>query len=155
MWEAHSLCKILDTFMDASGMSINQLKSQVFFFNNPLAVQCHILRIMGFNERSLPSNYLGLPLINSGGSNALWERILSKLKNKLSSWTFHTLNHVGRLILLISILQSIPLYNFSTLAIPKHILQNMRALQRNFLCVGHTKWISTSWINLNCLLNIS
>jgi len=125
MWEAHSLCKILDIFMDASGMSINQLKSQVYFFNNPLAVQCHqchVLRIMGFNERSLPSNYLGLPLIHLGGSNALWERILSKLKNKLSSWNFHTLNHVGRLILLISILQSIPLYNFSTLDIPKHIL---------------------------------
>jgi hypothetical protein len=42
--EARAFKKILDDFMEASGISINHLKSQIFFFSMPLLnqISCYI-----------------------------------------------------------------------------------------------------------------
>jgi hypothetical protein len=84
--ESQAIKKVLENFMEASGMSINLLKSQIFFFNNPLAIQFPVSRIMGFSRSSLLSKYLGVPLLDSAISNAPWEDLLTKLRKKLSGW---------------------------------------------------------------------
>jgi hypothetical protein len=48
---------------------INHDKSLVFFFNTPLRVQAHILRILGFHKGSLPSKYPGAPLLENSLQN--------------------------------------------------------------------------------------
>jgi len=63
--EANSLLEILQTFSDASGLDCNKDKSQIFFFNTPPPIQRHISGILGFNRSSLPSKYLGIPLIDN------------------------------------------------------------------------------------------
>jgi hypothetical protein len=69
-------------------MDINLVKSQIFFFNMPIQVQLHITRLLGFTRSSLPSKYLGIPLIDKPLRNTSWEDLLSKLRKRLSSWTF-------------------------------------------------------------------
>jgi hypothetical protein len=131
----HILC-ILQTFCAASGMDINKEKSQLFFFNTPIPVQLHITNILGFTHSSLPSKYLGIPLINKSLRNNSWEGLLSSMGKRLSSWTFQTLNLPSHLILLKSVLQTLPIYSFSTLATPNFILTAIKTLQRNFLWKG-------------------
>jgi hypothetical protein len=134
--ESLHILNILQTFCTASGMDINKEKSQLFFFNTPLPVQLHITNILGFTRSSLPSKYLGIPLINKSLQNNSWEGLLSSMGKRLSSWTFRMLNLPSRLILLKSVLQTLPIYSFSALAAPRCILTSIKTLQRNFLWKG-------------------
>jgi len=77
--EAHELNSLLPDFSDAFGASINNSKSQVFFFNTPISTQSTIARILGFSIASLPSKYLGAPLIASALKHSSWKIVLEKL----------------------------------------------------------------------------
>jgi hypothetical protein len=79
--EAKVFKAILETFMIASGALINQDKSQIFFLNTPLRVQRNTTRLLGFQRSSLPSNYLGDPLLENSIRNISSESLLPKLEN--------------------------------------------------------------------------
>jgi hypothetical protein len=128
--EANSIQEILQTFSDASGLECNKDKSQIFFFNTPPQVQRHISDILGFKRSSLPSKYLGIPLIDNALRNSSWELLLSSFSKRLSSWTFRALNLPSHLILLKAVLQALPIYTFSALAAPKFVLTTIKSLQR-------------------------
>jgi len=149
--EASALKSLLSLFSDASGTSINAAKSQLFFFSTPPSTQRHIARILGYPISHLPSKYLGAPLSNSAIKHASWRLLLDKLESKLSTWTFRALNIAGRLVLIKSVLQAMPLYLFSILAAPKWVLKAIRNLQRNFLW-GSTglnrKWALVKWTDI-------
>jgi hypothetical protein len=86
--EALRFRSIIDLFCEASGMEVNMTKSQVFFFNTPIEIQNHLTQILGFTHSTLPSVYLGIPLIDNPLRNASWDSLLSSFHKKLSSWTF-------------------------------------------------------------------
>jgi len=131
--EARTFKSILDSFSKASGALINKVKSQVFFFNTPPYTQRAITRILGFSMASLPSNYLGAPLIASALKHSSWSSLLEKLEARLLQWTYRALNMASRIVLIKAVLQSMPLYLFSILAAPKWVLKNIKQLQCNFL----------------------
>ena len=60
--EARGIKECLNTFLEASGLEINQEKSQTYFFNTPRITKRNILKILEFSKGSLPSKYLGAPL---------------------------------------------------------------------------------------------
>jgi hypothetical protein len=72
--EATALKEILQLFSEASGLECNLDKSQIFFFNTPLPIQLHISTILGFKRSSLPSKYLGIPLIDRAHKRLLLGR---------------------------------------------------------------------------------
>eukprot|EP00253_Pinus_taeda_P019391 PITA_19391 len=146
--EARSLNTLLDNFSKASGALINKVKSQIFFFNTHPTTQRAIARILGFSIASLPSKYLGAPLIASTQKHSSWTSLLERLEAKLFLWTHRSLNMASRLVLIKAVLQSMPLYLFSILAVPKWVLKAIKKLQRNFLW-GSTgpnrKWALVKW----------
>jgi hypothetical protein len=87
--EALCFKSIINLFCEASGMEVNMTKSQVFFFNTPPEIQNHLTQLLGFTRSTLPSVYLGIPLIDNPLRNASWDSLISKFRKKLSSWTFH------------------------------------------------------------------
>jgi len=126
--EAKALKKIISLFSEAFGTSINASKSQLFFFNTPASTQRNITRNLGFSIAMLPSKYLGAPLLDSALKHASWRTLLDKMDSRLSSWTFRSLNIAGRLILIKSIFQAMPMYLFFVLAAPKWVLKVIRNL---------------------------
>lgn len=78
--EARSLKAILDLFSWASGLDINEAKSQIFFFNTPVITQRNILRILGYQGSSLPSKYLGAPLSDTILKRVSWRDLLDKIR---------------------------------------------------------------------------
>jgi hypothetical protein len=146
--EANKLSSILSDFSNATGTSFNLTKSQLFFFNTPQVVQQHLSQLLSILICTLPTQYLGLPLSDSAARNLSWDSLLLSISNRLSSWTFHSLNLPARITLLKSILQAIPAYLFSALAAPQSVIKKIRNLQRNFLWHGHNsdkKWALVSW----------
>eukprot|EP00253_Pinus_taeda_P033333 PITA_33333 len=82
---------------------------------------------------SLPSKYLGIPLIARPLHKSMWEPVLNKMQDKVKKWTIRSLKLAGRLILTNVVLQSIPVFILSALLAPKGVLQQFRNIQRNFL----------------------
>jgi len=121
--EARVFKDFLNWFMLASGVVINQHKSQLFFFNTPFLIQNRISRLLGFQRSSLPSKYLGGPLLDKPLIQANWEDLLAKLEARLSCWTHRSFNLASQLALVKYVLQSIPLYLLTVLATPKIILK--------------------------------
>eukprot|EP00253_Pinus_taeda_P011612 PITA_11612 len=146
--EARTLNAVLDNFSKASGALINKVKSQIFFFNTPPTSQRAIARILGFSVASLPSKYLGAPLIASAIKHSSWTNLLEKLEAKLFLWTHRALNMACRIVLIKAVLQSMSLYLFSIMAAPKWVLKAIKQLQRNFLwgsSGSNRKWALVKW----------
>ena len=131
--EARSLNRILTTFSKASRMIINLQKSEIFFFNTPLATQRNVTHILGFKAAKLPSKYLGTPLTNSALKHSSWKDLLAKLETRLSQWNLRSLNLASRLVLIKSVLQAMPLYLFYVLVAPKWVLKAIHSLHISFL----------------------
>jgi exonuclease III len=149
--EALSINSILSDFTEASGMSLNLDKSNLYFFNTPIPIQVHISRLLGIPRSSLPSKYLGVPLSSAAARSISWNSVILSISNRLKHWTFRPLNLASRLVLLKSVLQALPTYLFSVLAAPKHVIKAIQTLQRNFLWHGHQpnkKWALVSWDKL-------
>jgi hypothetical protein len=140
--------EILDVFLSASGMQLNLDKSHIFFFNSPNILQLKISRILGFQRSSLPSRYLGAPLLEKDIRNLGWQELLTKLENRLNCWTHRFLTLPGRILLIKSVLMAMSVYLFSVLAAPEYIYQKIHSLQRNFLWGGpkrERKWALVAW----------
>jgi hypothetical protein len=63
--ESIHIYSMINLLCDASGMDVNLSKSQIFFFNMTIQIQIHIMQLLGFTCNSLPSKYLGIPLIDN------------------------------------------------------------------------------------------
>jgi hypothetical protein len=105
----------------------------VYFFNTNPTIQRNLTNILGFERKTLPTKYLGIPLIDIACKMETWEGVINKLKDRVKKWTYRSLNLAGRLVLTKEVLQAIPTYMMSVLPAPKGILQKIRAIQREFL----------------------
>jgi hypothetical protein len=62
--EVKSYKIILDEFGEASGVEINHSKSMIYFFNTNPTIQRNLANILGFERKTLPTKYLGIPLMD-------------------------------------------------------------------------------------------
>ena len=107
-------------------LQINKENSHTYFFNTPRITKRNILKILEFQEGSLPYKYLGAPMAESTIKQFSWKELVYKINKKLSLWTFRPLNFLSRLILVKYVLQAMPIYLFSVLAAPKSIIKQIR-----------------------------
>ena len=77
--EAKAYKWILEEFGEASGAEINHSKSMIFFFNTNPAIQRNLANILGFECKTLPTKYLGIPLTEKSYKMSTWEGIINKL----------------------------------------------------------------------------
>lgn len=83
--EVRGVKRILDLFMEASGMEINKDKSCTFIFNTPETIKAHLTRTLGFQYGELPTKYLGNQIDVNPTRIAKWQQIIEKLKNRLEN----------------------------------------------------------------------
>eukprot|EP00253_Pinus_taeda_P023921 PITA_23921 len=149
--EVRNMKKALDLFAKASGMEINKEKSCTFIFNMVDTVKRHLTRMLSFKKGDLPTKYLGNVLDYNPKRLNNWQGILEKLKNRVANWTFRTLNIAGRTVLVKSVLQAIPIYPLSIMALPQGVCTKIREILRKFILGGSSnqkKWALVSWKHL-------
>eukprot|EP00253_Pinus_taeda_P024774 PITA_24774 len=145
--EVRNLRRILDLFVEASGLEINRDKSRVFIFNTVDQVKGHLIRLLGFKRGELPRKYLGNILDFTSKKMKNWQGVLDKLSNKVANWAFRALNIAGRIVLAKSVLQAIPIYPLSIMAAPLGVCTRIREVIRNFIWRGadqKKKWALAS-----------
>jgi hypothetical protein len=140
--------RILEEFGKSLGEEINHYKSMIYFFNTNPAIQRNLDNILGFECKTLPMKYLGIPLTERACKMATWEGVINKLHERVKNWTYKALNLAGNLILTKAVLQEILAYMMSVFPAPKGILQKIRSIQRDFLWRGaenKKKWALVPW----------
>ena len=80
--------------------------------------------------------YLGIPIFKIFPKFSHWLPLLDKLKNKIQAWGASWLNKAGKIILINSVLTSLPIYQCSVLLAPKTITNKIEELLRCFLWEG-------------------
>ena len=84
----------------------------------------------------LPLKYLGMWLHNGKLPKELWRSFISRIEARLPRWRGKFLSLGGRLVLLNSVLSSIPIYFMSFYKFPGWVVKQIDKIRRNFLWKG-------------------
>ncbi|KAK2662063.1 hypothetical protein Ddye_000637 [Dipteronia dyeriana] len=99
----------------------------------------------------LPINYLGLPLGARPCALSFWKDIIRRCETRLASWKKKFLNKGNRLVLIKSVLSSIPIYYMSIIKMPIGVAHAMEKLQWNFFWgdgLEKRKFHSVDWASI-------
>lgn len=135
------LAIILKLFCNASGMKINAHKSSFFISSDlepDLAFRHQVEQLFPFNCLCLQDGfqYLDFYLKPNCYKSMDWIWLVRRIERKINTWTFRYLSLGGRLILLSSVIQGIPVLWMSLAIVPKKVLVDIRKRMFHFLWAG-------------------
>ena len=104
---------MMDIFFDFSGIKLNQEKSSFIGFRLSPEELTGCSRILATPTGTLPIRYLGLPLVDRQLRTQDWKPVLEKVESRLAGWRARLLSRGGRLVLLKTVLEAIPIYYMS------------------------------------------
>ncbi|CAJ2651635.1 unnamed protein product [Trifolium pratense] len=142
-----ALRAVLVLFESMSGLRVNFHKSMLVGVNIPdswlgeaaSALCCKVEKILFL--------YLGLPIGGDPRRLGFWEPVLDRLKNRLSGWRSRFLSFGGRLVLLKSVLISLPVYALSFFKAPSGTISSIESILIIFFWGGSEDFRKISWIN--------
>lgn len=120
-------------FSEASGLSLNANKSSVVFSPNTKAeVKEEMKRILGMEEIKGTEKYLGLPFFWGKSKKESLSYLRDKIVRKTQGWGNKDLNHVGKEVLIKSVLQPIPMFIFMCFKVPHSICSYLNSVIGSF-----------------------
>ena len=129
--------RILDVFVMMSGFSLIYSKSCLISWNSTDHDWARdIARSVGCLHSSPPFTYLGFPLGDYMNRCSAWKPVIEKIQNRLASWKAKILSRAGRLTLIKSVLNTLPVYLMSMFKMSKSIALKIVKLQRRFFWSG-------------------
>ncbi|KAJ3701906.1 hypothetical protein LUZ61_005611 [Rhynchospora tenuis] len=147
--EVQVFTNLLEKFGKASGLSINPHKSGLWFSKPCTMIE--IQQVQGaWNAARIEAEerYLGVMISQKGDIKRSGVMLLEKIKSKLTGWKSNMLSHAGRMVLIKSVLMSMPVYAMALEMLPKGILKDINRLLAKFFWgkVGHDRYMSfVSW----------
>ncbi|GKV23016.1 hypothetical protein SLEP1_g32806 [Rubroshorea leprosula] len=109
---------IMRVFEMASGLKINFGKSQLLGVEVDDDWKTRMACILCCKEGKFPFKYLGVPVGGNHRRIAMWQPLLRSFRKKLSSWKGKHLSIGGRIMLINSVLSSLPVFLMSIFKIP-------------------------------------
>lgn len=146
--EVKVLKEIIDLFLKATGLQINHRKSHFIlegFNRNEVSA---ISSIMPFETCSMdePFKYLGFWLKPSSYRKQDWFWLVTKIEQRISHWSYKWLSRGGRLTLVNSVLQAIPVFWAALTWIPRGIIHKIRQICSRFLWSGSKENSVLPWV---------
>ncbi|XP_074283121.1 uncharacterized protein LOC141607666 [Silene latifolia] len=132
------LMRAFSSFSKASGLALNNAKSEIFFNGVEEDIKEGIKLVTGFREGKMPFTYLGVPIkagrLTKHECNALTEKMVTRIR----SLGAKKLSYAGRVTLINSVLNTLQNYWAQMFIIPKSIINHIMAICRNYLWDGST-----------------
>ena len=116
--QARNMKLLLSVFEQLSGLKINFHKSELFCFGQAVEEQENYKQLFGCGLGSLTFSYLGIPIHHRKLANREWKCIEDRFEKKLSCWKGKLMSYGGRLILINSVLTSMPTFLLSFFEVP-------------------------------------
>jgi hypothetical protein len=130
--KARNLKLVVSAFEKLSGLKINFHKSELFSFGDTREKAAKYVELFGCKEGDLPFRYLGIPMSYRKLSNKDWSPVEERFQKKLSSWKGKLLSSGGRLVLINSVLSSLPMFMISFFRIPKGVREKLDYYRSRF-----------------------
>ncbi|KAG5577323.1 hypothetical protein H5410_057457 [Solanum commersonii] len=94
-----------------SGQKVNKEKSAFYLHQSAWAAEKELVEeCMGMSEGHFPLKYLGCPITHSRKRKEHYADHIKKVKAKLQSWKGNKLSYGGKVVLITSVLQSVPIH---------------------------------------------
>jgi hypothetical protein len=84
--------------------------------------------VLNCRNGSIPFIYLGLPIGGDGRKISFWKPVVDRIRARLSVWNNKILSFGGRLVLLNSVLSSLPVYFLSFFKDPTGIISSIESI---------------------------
>ncbi|CAJ2641323.1 unnamed protein product [Trifolium pratense] len=134
-----ALRAVLVLFETMSGLKVNFNKSLLVGVNISDSWLGEAASVLCCKVGKIPFLYLGLQIGGYPRRLMFWEPVLSRIKNRLSGWKSRFLSFGGRLVLLKSVLTSLPVYALSFFKVPSGL--GVRQLREfNLALLGKWCW---------------
>jgi hypothetical protein len=108
-------------------------------FNIGINVKDHLClslaKTIFFRSDSLLYNYHSMPLGANPSRISTWKPVIKKFHKRFNQWKGRLLSMVGRLCLIKSILNSLPIYFMSVFMVAKGVSRLLSSIQRCFFGV--------------------
>jgi hypothetical protein len=143
---------ILAFFEQLSGLKINYHKSELYCFGKAVEVRDQYRNIFGCEIGSLPFKYLGIPIHYRKLLNKEWKTVEDRFDGKLGAWVAKMLSYGDRLVLINSVLTSLPMFMLSFFDIPKGVRKRLDYYRSRFFWQSNQqkrKYRLTKW-NIVC-----
>jgi hypothetical protein len=136
--EAMTTWNTINRFCNRSGQIPNWSKSSILFSKNVSEAQRKLIKqIFMVEDMNIQSVHLGHPLILPAKNRSqAYDFVLQKFKSKLSCYKSNKLSHAARLVLIKSVLSSLPVYYMSNIIFSKKLLAKTNGVIRDFWWTG-------------------
>jgi hypothetical protein len=124
---------ILRGFEMASGLKVNFWKSCLVGVNVTNDFLVMASDFLNCRLGSIPFKYLGLPVGANPRLSSTWKPMVDSIKRRLGSWGNKYISLGGRIVLINSVLNSLPVFFLSYLKLPVKVWKEVVKIQRNFL----------------------
>ncbi|GAU21795.1 hypothetical protein TSUD_176400 [Trifolium subterraneum] len=140
-------CLIFKVYFEGAYDSVNFYKSNIMGVN----VSPEFLGVAeGFLHcriGSIPFIYLGLPVGLNHRKEVTWQPLLDSLAKRLGVWRNKYVSLGGRVVLLNSVLNSIPIFYLSFMKMSVIVWKKIVQIQRNFLWGGPKSSRKIAWVS--------
>lgn len=123
----------LNLYQDSLGQFINLRKSQLFVGKGAIRRANQIADLLSIPLATIPSTYLGVPLLFDSPRHRFFTKILDCFRSRLSEWKLRCLSFAGCLTLVKHVFSSIPLHITMVIPIPSKTCLTLERLMRDFL----------------------
>ena len=149
-WQnVRSMRAVLLLFEEISGLKGNFHKSMLIGVNISDSWLIEAPRVMNCRTGTIPFFYLGLPIGGDPRKLSFWKPVIDRIVARLSLWNNKFLSCGGRLILLKSVLSSLPVYFLSFFKAPAGIISSIESIFKRFFWGGGEDHRKIAWINWN------
>lgn len=114
------------------GLKVNFHKSQLFGINVDDRWLQQTVVFLNYNVGKFSFIYLGLPIGVDARKKCTWQPVLDKIKGRLSSWNSKYLSLGGKIVLLKSVLYTLPVYYLSFFKAPMGVIGAIESMFRSF-----------------------
>jgi hypothetical protein len=141
-----TLKAILRGFEMASGLKVNFWKSGLMGVHVSSTFMEMASSFLNCRLGSIPFKYLGLPVGANPKCESTWDPLVDHLRRRLCSWRNKHISLGGRIVLINSVLNSIPIFHLSFLKLPNKVWKKIVRIQREFLWGGVKGGKKINWV---------
>jgi len=123
-----ALRAVLTLFADMSGLKVNFNKSLLVGINIGQSWLVEAASLLNCKVGKISFLYLGLSIGGDPRRLVFWEPVINTIKSRLAGWQSRFLSYGGRLILLKSVLSSLPVYALSFFKAPSGIISTIESI---------------------------
>jgi hypothetical protein len=135
--KAQAVARILDIFVNASGLKTNISKCSITLIYGAKDVLPEIQMVLPCQVCQFPITYLGVPLSMTAIPRTHIRPLIDKVAVRLPAWQGPLMPKSVHLVLTKAVQSTIPTYTITTTQLPVWAIEEIDKLQRKFFWAGH------------------